>query len=65
MRTFITKKAIGMSFLGGKLADFINDFDWSNTGPLKGLGGEAGVTQAVDLLIELRRRSRLKVVSHA
>lgn len=39
------------------LSDFIRDFDWSRTGPLKGLGGEIGAEQAHALL--LRHRAQL------
>jgi len=43
------------------LSDFANTFNWSNSGPLKGLGGEGGVQQAVELIRDARRRARLKV----
>ena len=45
------------------LSEFINKFDWTTTGPLKGLGGESGVNMATDLLRELRRKRKLKVVN--
>jgi len=47
-----------------ELSDFVNDFDWSNSGPLKGLGGEAGVNEALDLIKEHRRKSKLKLVQN-
>lgn len=46
----------------GVLSDFATQFDWSTNGPLKGLGGESGVTTAVALIREARNRARLRVV---
>lgn len=43
------------------LADFVPGFDWSNAGPLKGIGGEGGVPSAVKIILEARRRARLRV----
>lgn len=34
----------------GILSDYLMGFDWSNDGPLKGLGGESGASQAFELL---------------
>ena len=44
-------------------ADFASGFDWSSSGPMKGLGGEGGVREAVRLIRDARRRSRLKVAN--
>ena len=46
------------------LSDFASDFDWATSGPLKGLGGQGGVTKAVELVRAARRSLRLKVVSN-
>lgn len=46
------------------LADFCADFDWSTSGPLNGLGGEAGVKIAVEKIREVRRKSRFKVIAN-
>ena len=46
------------------LADFAGEFDWSTEGPLKGLGGEGGVKTAVDLIREVRRKAKFKVVAN-
>ncbi len=43
------------------LADFAPQFDWSSGGPLKGLGGEGGVSAALSLICEARNRVRLRV----
>lgn len=32
------------------VADFVPEFDWSNSGPLKGLGGESGAAQALEVI---------------
>lgn len=45
----------------GKLADFLPEIDWSTRGPLRGLGGESGVKQAVDIL-RAARSPRLRLV---
>jgi DNA sulfur modification protein DndB len=47
----------------GVLSDFANSIDWSTTGPLKGFGGQAGVKAAVELVRDVRKRSRYKVVN--
>lgn len=51
-------------YFAAVISDFALDFDWSTTGPLKGLGGEGGVKTAVELIRAQRRNSRLKVVSN-
>lgn len=45
------------------LGDFITQFDWTSSGPLKGLGGEAGVTTTLSLIRDCRSRARLKVAN--
>lgn len=50
------------NYLVATLSDFALDFDWSTTGTLKGLGGQGGVKEAVELIRTARRNSRLKVV---
>ena len=44
------------------LLDFANKVDWSNEGPLKGLGGEGGVRTAVEYLRGVRQGVQLKDV---
>ncbi len=46
---------LGRNRLSEILDDFAPAFDWSNTGPLKGLGGETGASKALMLI----RQSRL------
>ena len=53
------------SYFTGILSDYICDFDWSNNGPLKGLGGEAGVKEALNILRKLKAKSKLKVIRNA
>ncbi|MGK9166714.1 DGQHR domain-containing protein [Inquilinus limosus] len=43
------------------LGDFAMTFDWSSTGPLRGLGGESGVSSAVQIIREARLRAPLRV----
>ena len=51
-------------YFRNKLADFIQDIDWSNTGPMNGLGGEAGVKNALNILRTSRGKAKLQVISH-
>jgi len=44
------------------LSDFACDFDWSTTGPLRGLGGESGAKEALTLLRSARMRARVHLV---
>jgi DGQHR domain-containing protein len=39
------------------LADFATKIDWSSSGPLRGLGGEAGAKEALTMLRSLRART--------
>jgi DNA sulfur modification protein DndB len=55
--------ACDRKYFAAVLADFAGEFDWSNEGPLKGLGGEGGVKEAVRLLREVRRKRRVRVVA--
>ena len=52
----ITQIDFDQRYIEIKLAAFIGDFDWGNDGPLKGLGGESGVNEAV-LLIRKQRKN--------
>lgn len=48
--------------LSERLKEFAHDFDWSNEGPLKGLGGEAGAQEALAIL-RRTRDLRLRLVT--
>lgn len=50
-------------YFSAKLAEFISEIDWSNKGPLKGFGGEGGVTSVVSILRDARSKRQFKVVS--
>lgn len=43
----------------GLLSDFAPHFDWSSRGPLRGLGGESGAAEALELLRSTRGKVRL------
>ncbi len=45
-----------------KLGAFAPLIDWTNQGPLKGLGGEAGVKEATEILRTARKNAKLKAV---
>lgn len=51
------------SYFAALLADFAIEFDWSNSGPLRGLGGQGGVKEALFIIRDARRRARLKVAN--
>jgi DGQHR domain-containing protein len=53
---------IDKRYFSNKLADFILDIDWSNSGPLRGLGGEGGVKTALAVLRAKRGKGQLRVV---
>jgi hypothetical protein len=44
------------------LSDFALDFNWSTSGPLRGLGGESGAKEALTLLRTARTRARAHLV---
>jgi DNA sulfur modification protein DndB len=54
----------GAAYFSARLIDFAVAFDWSNEGPLKGLGGESGATAAHELLREVRRIETAGAMSH-
>ena len=43
------------------LSDFAPDFDWSNFGPLRGLGGESGAKEALAVLRAARHSARSRL----
>jgi len=51
------------SMFCGLLSDFVHDVDWSNSGPLKGLGGESGAQEALNYLRKTRQKNQLMVVN--
>jgi DGQHR domain-containing protein len=51
-------------YFRNKLADFILDIDWSNAGPMNGLGGETGVKTALGVLRSSRGKGKLRVISN-
>ena len=53
-----------INYFSGVLSDFIFLIDWSSNGDFKGLGGESGVQQALELIRDKKRKSKLRVVSN-
>ena len=51
-------------YFRNKLADFLQEVDWSNAGPMNGLGGEAGVKNALNILRSSRGKGKLRVISN-
>lgn len=51
------------SYFAAKLSDFAGLFDWTSGGPLKGLGGQAGVSEAISLIRNIRRNSVVKEIA--
>ncbi|MBS0418670.1 MAG: hypothetical protein JSR66_13235 [Proteobacteria bacterium] len=58
------KAACDHQYFAAALADFCTEFDWSTSGPLKGLGGEGGVKTAVERIRDVRRKARFKVIAN-
>jgi DNA sulfur modification protein DndB len=48
-----------------KLAEFVNEIDWTTSGSLRGLGGEGGVKSALLLIRSARSKLKLRVISGA
>lgn len=51
-------------YFRNKLADFIQEIDWSNAGPMSGFGGETGVTAALNVLRSNRGKGKLRMISN-
>jgi hypothetical protein len=51
-------------FFLSRLAEFITEIDWSSTGQLAGLGGEAGVKAALSLIRTVRAKRKLRIIQH-
>lgn len=49
-------------FIRLKVGSFAHDVNWTNKGPLRGLGGEGGVREATAILREAREKSKLRVI---
>ena len=51
-------------FMSFKFGSFAREVDWSNKGPLRGLGGEGGVREATEILRTSREKSKFKVIKN-
>ena len=51
-------------YFRNKLADFVQEIDWSNSGPMKGFGGVGGATEALNFLRTTRAKGKLRVISN-
>ncbi len=49
-------------YFSNQLSAFMNDVNWTASGPLAGLGGEAGVKSALSMLRAARRKNTFEVV---
>ncbi|MGH6755449.1 MAG: DGQHR domain-containing protein, partial [Bradyrhizobium sp.] len=56
--------ALDKRYFTAALADFATEFNWSTEGPLRGLGGQGGVKEALALIRATRRPARLRVVAN-
>jgi len=56
-------KAFDKKDFTGALVDFVWEFDWSTGGSFKGLGGKAGVSEAVEMIRRARARMCQEVSS--
>jgi DGQHR domain-containing protein len=52
-------------YFTSKLSDFIDQVDWSTTGPLEGYGGAKGADTALEMLLHVRSESYRRLTSHA
>jgi DNA sulfur modification protein DndB len=51
-------------YFRNKLADFVQEIDWTNAGPMKGFGGVGGATAALNFLRTTRGKGKLRVISN-
>jgi DGQHR domain-containing protein len=56
--------SIDKLYFMNKLADFVQDVDWSNAGPIGDFGGEKGATAALNILRASRGKGDLIVISN-
>jgi DNA sulfur modification protein DndB len=56
--------AADKQYFTNALSDFLREIDWSAEGPLSGLGGEAGVKQAVSLLRGTRGKRNVRLIAN-
>jgi DNA sulfur modification protein DndB len=49
-------------YFANALSDFAGEVDWSTEGSLKGFGGQGGVKSAVELIREIRKKSKFRVI---
>lgn len=56
--------ACNAKYFGKHLRPLLRSVDWTNQGPLRGLGGGTGVAAAVQVLRDTRRATGLRAVSH-
>jgi DNA sulfur modification protein DndB len=59
-----TDRTADKRYFISRLSEFITDIDWTSEGPLKGLGGDSGVTLAVNLLRSAREKKQLRLISN-
>lgn len=52
------------TFFAGALNDFVHEIDWSKSGIFKGLGGEAGAQEALEILRSARRKDLFQMVQN-
>lgn len=55
---------VSARYFSACLSDFAVDFDWSSDGPLRGLGGESGVREAVSLLRNKRKQYTMRAIGN-
>ena len=55
---FIEAKKVNVNpdaiFINAQLSDFLTEIDWSNNGQFKGLGGQSGVKEAINIIRDKR-----------
>jgi DNA sulfur modification protein DndB len=54
--------ACDKKYFAAALADLVFELDWTNEGDFRGLGGEAGVKSAIDLLRNAKKSRRVRTL---
>jgi DNA sulfur modification protein DndB len=57
-------QSVDRRYFERKLSEFITEIDWGSEGDLSGLGGEAGVKAALDILRRSRSKQGLRLVKN-
>jgi DGQHR domain-containing protein len=56
---------VSTDYFLAKLSDFVDQIDWSNSGPLEGFGGAKGADMALKMILQVRKAALARLAHHA